>query len=1056
MDEGSRQASAPASDRSASQQVAQAITPKALSLNSAKAPAQVLQNNAASVDRNNAPVTRAVPAPVSPSGPPSDDYIVDSTFTETYTIRKSDNWQHVFENLDKYDLDENPYYYYVVETECNPNSYHVASYGNDNLTDTGTITITNTLKLGSVKVTKAFSGIDSLPNGFKITASYTVDSTSHSVDLTTSTTGMTGLGTETDPYTWTISDLPLDTVVTFTESGYEKTGYTVTTSPEGVNDVVSTTATVVLEPTTANGGVASFTNTYTQKTVNIPVNKTWAFATDSGITKVEEKDWPQGVTVHVVLYSKTGDNAPSATTNTVDLTADKSSDTFTGLPEYDGENKIDYSVVEAGVTGIDGNAFNTVVEGNATDGYTIRNTEKEAGLTIIKAFEGAPLTDAEKNAITFTVTGSGLKDRNNNGNSVTSLTRTYAEFTNGQWVLNQRDGIVANGTYTVTETSANVQKYTRVSTVKVNDGDATTFTQDGTNTDAAGNTPTGQITMSGTTGTVIITNTYTKEKTEVSGSKTWVDEREHNNAAEITLKLYRKVKGADDSTYAEVQSDEYNFTWDGNTYTFSDLDKNVSNDDDPMTTDDEKEYVYKVEEVSVNVTEAGTTDSGTTVSYKKEADGTNFTNTELTDIEATKTWKQGNDSVNATITNASVTFELQRKSGENWSMVEQDELTNPVTITVEDTPSETAWKATWNQLPKYEIVDEGTSQTVAKIEYRVVETAATVLTDDVKPETDPTVEVSDGTVNIDNTLPDTGISVTKQWKDGSESHADKEFAEDRTITFTLYQKLGDAAGTVYTPYGNNGKGSVTYTAATKIWGTTEITGLPKYVLDTATNTWTKASYYVVEDSISGVAITYKKGDGEAAEAAESSVVTADDTARNITIVNEDMVTSIKVVKVDQNNQTTKLDGAKFELYKKQTNGTQYVKYLKAAFPESPYETSSELTITDKDAGITFTGLTEGEYQLKETKSPDGYVLTGNAVINFKVTNGVISNEAGEQSFIVQYDVAADTTPATYTIGNTPGAALPNAGGPGTRIFTILGSILILGAGVLLWRRRRLI
>ena len=34
--------------------------------------------------------------------------------------------------------------------------------------------------------------------------------------------------------------------------------------------------------------------------------------------------------------------------------------------------------------------------------------------------------------------------------------------------------------------------------------------------------------------------------------------------------------------------------------------------------------------------------------------------------------------------------------------------------------------------------------------------------------------------------------------------------------------------------------------------------------------------------------------------------------------------------------------------------------------------------------------------------------------------------------------------------------LPSQGGPGTRLFTILGSILILGAGVLMWRRRRTI
>ena len=55
--------------------------------------------------------------------------------------------------------------------------------------------------------------------------------------------------------------------------------------------------------------------------------------------------------------------------------------------------------------------------------------------------------------------------------------------------------------------------------------------------------------------------------------------------------------------------------------------------------------------------------------------------------------------------------------------------------------------------------------------------------------------------------------------------------------------------------------------------------------------------------------------------------------------------------------------------------------------------------------------------------------------------------------------AAETqsaTNATFTVENTPGAALPSTGGPGTRLFTILGSILIAGAGILLWRRRRTI
>ena len=40
--------------------------------------------------------------------------------------------------------------------------------------------------------------------------------------------------------------------------------------------------------------------------------------------------------------------------------------------------------------------------------------------------------------------------------------------------------------------------------------------------------------------------------------------------------------------------------------------------------------------------------------------------------------------------------------------------------------------------------------------------------------------------------------------------------------------------------------------------------------------------------------------------------------------------------------------------------------------------------------------------------------------------------------------------------NDAGVKLPGTGGPGTRFFTILGSILLIGTGVLLWRRRRMI
>ncbi|MBQ9663309.1 MAG: Cna B-type domain-containing protein [Oscillospiraceae bacterium] len=122
------------------------------------------------------------------------------------------------------------------------------------------------------------------------------------------------------------------------------------------------------------GGAVEIKNTL--KTVELTVNKTWAFETPSRVTSIG--DWPQGAEVHVVVYSKIGDNDPTATTNEVDLTADLQTYTFTGLPMYDtdGVTEIVYSIVEAGVTGVDGSIFTTDITGDAEDGYTITNTEK--------------------------------------------------------------------------------------------------------------------------------------------------------------------------------------------------------------------------------------------------------------------------------------------------------------------------------------------------------------------------------------------------------------------------------------------------------------------------------------------------------------------------------------------------------------------------------------------------------------------------------------------------------------------------------------------------------
>lgn len=183
-------------------------------------------------------------------------------YVTSYTGSGPD-WSWLLGNLDAYDDDGNEYTYYVVETAPDESLYEIG-YNDNGLKDSDekdTITIRNTQKTGSVKVTKTFAGLapEQLPSGFKITAAYTENGESKTVELTAESEGVTGNGT-TEPYRWTIDNLVIGTVVTFTESGYDVPGYNVVTTPAAdESGAVSTSATAAQTP-----GTASFINTYTQ------------------------------------------------------------------------------------------------------------------------------------------------------------------------------------------------------------------------------------------------------------------------------------------------------------------------------------------------------------------------------------------------------------------------------------------------------------------------------------------------------------------------------------------------------------------------------------------------------------------------------------------------------------------------------------------------------------------------------------------------------------------------------------------------------------------------
>lgn len=165
---------------------------------------------------------------------------------------------------------------------------------------------------------------------------------------------------------------------------------------------------------------------------------------------------------------------------------------------------------------------------------------------------------------------------------------------------------------------------------------------------------------------------------------------------------------------------------------------------------------------------------------------------------------------------------------------------------------------------------------------------------------------------------------------------------------------------------------------------------------------------------------------------------------------EEEVYSSKIVidKYDANNEETKLAGATFVLYKEVTTGEgdaavtskMYYKWNETIKEVEWVADKAQATskTTDDKGAASFDGLANGIYYLEETKAPAGYNLL-NAPVAVEVKGGTTE---------------AQLT-VTAKVANNTGSELPETGGMGTTIFYVLGSILVLGAAVLLITKKRM-
>ena len=178
-------------------------------------------------------------------------------------------------------------------------------------------------------------------------------------------------------------------------------------------------------------------------------------------------------------------------------------------------------------------------------------------------------------------------------------------------------------------------------------------------------------------------------------------------------------------------------------------------------------------------------------------------------------------------------------------------------------------------------------------------------------------------------------------------------------------------------------------------------------------------------------------------------------------------------KVD--NEGAALTGAKFVLTKKSitaptydadtdnlSSATDLIALIKDG---SDYRVATPAEITAGtgvvyiiDAGNpTIKGLDDSiPYYLYEVKAPDGYNLLSDPV-TFKITADYNEDGSALKSDMPTVVVGTGTSSTTLStnIVNKQGSTLPTTGGIGTTIFYVLGSILVLGAVILLVTRRRM-
>lgn len=162
---------------------------------------------------------------------------------------------------------------------------------------------------------------------------------------------------------------------------------------------------------------------------------------------------------------------------------------------------------------------------------------------------------------------------------------------------------------------------------------------------------------------------------------------------------------------------------------------------------------------------------------------------------------------------------------------------------------------------------------------------------------------------------------------------------------------------------------------------------------------------------------------------------------------------LPIYKYHKDGDTPKaLAGAEFILYKgSDESNREYAQVANGKLTGwTTVKAEATTLISDADGMIAVEGLDADTYYLEETKAPDGYnKLAGPVKVEISHT---VSDEGAQMTHTLKQDT---TVVEKVEIENKSGTELPITGGIGTTIFYVLGSILVIGAVVLLIAKKRM-